>query len=379
MCELPTLKKSKNNQRYNFDKYLSETNIFGKTDYLVGNLETVFAGKNAKYSNDLYSYNTPDSFAVELKKAGFNLLSTANNHALDRGVQGLKRTINILKKNDIDYIGTNNDKTKDRFKIISLNNIRIGLLSYTYGTNYSINKVKLDKNEEYLVNYFEQPLWVDSSRDDFYSKMKEKLLSAENRVKLLKAFGRPYNKVRVDERKLENLNQSLLDDIERLKSQTDIIILLMHSGGQFNLFPGNYTKELVSRMKKLGVNIIIGNHPHVVQKIEFDKSFFAAYSLGNYFISPDTVYLLHENLPLYSIVLHIDIHDAKVWEFSFSIAKTINLSGEERVFNTSTLYHKDYEDKDVLYNDCKKIYETFTNSHCKNFMIKKEYKLVDVI
>ncbi|MDU5742644.1 MAG: CapA family protein, partial [Finegoldia magna] len=60
MCELTTLRKIKKNN-FNFNGMFSETNIFSQTDYLIGNLETVLAGKKLKYSRDIYSYNTPDT------------------------------------------------------------------------------------------------------------------------------------------------------------------------------------------------------------------------------------------------------------------------------------------------------------------------------
>lgn len=375
MCELPTLRKSKIKNQYNFDGILSRSDIFGKTDYLVGNLETVLAGKNAKYSKDIYSYNTPDSFADELSKAGFNLVSTANNHCLDRGKFGLLRTIKVLDEKNINYIGTNIDKNDKRYRIVKLNNIKIGFLAYTYGSNYSINKNKLDENNEYMVNFFEKQEWIDNSRKDNYSKLKENILSAESRVKLMKIFKKEYNRPRIDNNNIGNLDENLIEDISILKSKVDYIILLMHSGGQFNTKPGIYTCELVEKLKELGIDIIIGHHPHIVQECKFDEDFFVAYSLGNFFMSPDTIYLINENLPMYSIVLHLDIQSNKDYEVSFSIAKIINVNGFEKVINTYDLCDLEEINNINLIKDCEKIYKTFTGKNPINFDIKKEYKL----
>ncbi|MDO4662562.1 MAG: CapA family protein [Tissierellia bacterium] len=376
MCELPTLRKAKKKNNYYFDGILSSTKIFNKTDYLIGNLETVLAGENASYSNDIYSYNTPDSFLDEVSKTGFDMVSTANNHCLDRGKKGLIRTIELLKKNNIDWTGTNLSENEDRFRIIDLNGVKVGIVGYTYGSNYSINKSKLEDDDKYMVNFFDTQDWIDHSRKDTYSKLKEKAISSEKRVKILKLLKKEYNRPRIDDDPLKDINDNLVNDIQILKEKSDIVIMLMHSGGQFNLNPGKYTKELVEKLKELGVDIVIGHHPHIVQKYEANEDFFVAYSLGNYFISPDTIYLLNENLPLYSIILHLDIIDKDKYKMSFSISKTINYKKSERVVDTFDLYKTKDIDKDKLVEDCKKIYSVFTGKNPQDFKLEKEYELL---
>lgn len=376
MCELPTLRKARKNKNYYFDGILSSTDIFDKTDYLVGNLETVLAGENASYSNDIYSYNTPDSFLDEVTKAGFNMVSTANNHCLDRGKEGLIRTMEILKKNNINWTGTNLSNEEDRFRTIDFNGVKVGIVGYTYGSNYSINKSKLEDNDKFMVNFFDRQDWIDHSRKDRYSKFKEKAISSEKRVKILKLLKKQYNRPRIDDNSLNDINEDLIKDILSLKEKSDIIIVLMHSGGQFNLNPGKYTKDLVEKLNELGVDIVIGHHPHIVQRYERDEKFFVAYSLGNYFISPDTIYLLNENLPLYSIILHLDIMDKNKYKMSFSISKTINYEKSERVVDTFDLYRSESVDKDKLIEDCKRIYSVFTGKDPQNFKLEKEYELL---
>lgn len=375
MCELPTLRMAKSNNEYDFKGILSDSKIFEKTDYIVGNLETVLAGKKTKFSKDIYSYNTPDTFADEILRAGFNLVSTANNHCLDRGKDGLIRTMEILEDKGIEYVGTNLNSDDKRYKIVDFGNLKIGFLSYTYGSNYSINKNRLDNDEIFLVNFFENQEWIDTSRKDLYSKLKDNLISAETRVKILKLLRRDFNRPRIDNKSLQQLNSNLVIDIQELKRETDFIIMLMHSGGQFNKEPGVYTKELVKELDKLGVDMVIGNHPHVVQKADFNSEFFVAYSLGNFFISPDTIYLINDNLPLYSIVLHMDILKDNNYKMSFSISKIIKIGKFEKVVDTFELYKDKEINKIKLLNDCKKIYETFTGNKDKDFRIRKEYEL----
>ena len=133
-----------------FDKGIME--FFEKSDYVVGNLETPIAGEELKYSYKEYSFNTPENFLKTLKTIGIDCVTTANNHCLDRGVTGLKNTIDALVRNEIEYTGTKVQKTSDSVLIKTLGNMKVAILSYTYGTNAVFNKQYLKRNEEYMVN-----------------------------------------------------------------------------------------------------------------------------------------------------------------------------------------------------------------------------------
>jgi len=80
--------------------------IFATSDYVVGNLETVCAGKKNRYTNDLYSYNSPDSLLEAIASSGIDMGTCANNHCLDRGSEGLYRTLSLLDAVGIERTGT---------------------------------------------------------------------------------------------------------------------------------------------------------------------------------------------------------------------------------------------------------------------------------
>ena len=102
MCERPLLKACYSNKGYNFKSVFEVTKkLFNNSDYVIGNLETVFAGEEAGYTNSLYSFNTPDEFLDALKESGIDLFLTANNHCLDRGIEGLRRTVHELDSRNI--------------------------------------------------------------------------------------------------------------------------------------------------------------------------------------------------------------------------------------------------------------------------------------
>ena len=93
------------------EKYLKPS------DYTVGNLETVFGGKEIGYS-DYPMFNTPDTFGTAIKEAGFDLLTTANNHSLDKREAGLLRTLDVLDELGMEHIGTyRSQEERDKYII----------------------------------------------------------------------------------------------------------------------------------------------------------------------------------------------------------------------------------------------------------------------
>ncbi len=207
-----------------------------KSDLTMANLETVTAGAAEKYSG-YPMFNSPDEFVSALKYAGFNLITTANNHALDRGEKGVIRTIEQLKKNGINYEGTFLSKRdQDSIRIFNLKGIKLAVLAYTYGTNG--NRIPSGKN--YLINI------IDTTR------IKENIISAR-------------------------------------KEGAELVLIYFHFGLEYKREPIEFQKEIVAKTIGYGADIILGGHPHVIEPTEFYKthnakldSGFVIYSLGNF-------------------------------------------------------------------------------------------------
>lgn len=211
-------------------------NIFIDSDYVFGNLETVTAGKEKIYTG-YPMFNSPYSFASDLKKVGFNFLFTSNNHSFDRGEYGVLKTLDNLIKNNINYTGTFGSKNdRDSIRIIIIKGISFALLSYSYSTNGNT----IPKGKEYLVNLIDDGL--------------------------------------------------IKKDIEKAKSlNADCIIVYFHFGDEYKREPNHYQRKNVEKAIEYGADVIIGSHPHVVQPIEiFPKkggkvdSVLVAFSLGNF-------------------------------------------------------------------------------------------------
>ena len=229
----------KESDSYDFSYVFDDISSYIKTsDIAIGSLETSFAGKKRGYSN-YPTFNSPDDLAYDLKKLGIDVLSTAGNHCLDMGVSGLSRTIDVLNDADISHLGTyqtQEDRDKILFKFVK--GIKIAFVNYTYGTN----GIPVPSGKEFCVNLIDKDL------------MKQ--------------------------------------DIENAKSQeADIIVACMHWGTEYKTTANSEQEELADFLFQNGVDIILGNHPHVLEPMEKRtvtledgtvKDGFVIYALGNF-------------------------------------------------------------------------------------------------
>ncbi|MDR3001576.1 MAG: CapA family protein [Fibromonadaceae bacterium] len=214
-----------------FFKYLKP--YFSSADLAVINLEYSLAGE--PYSG-YPQFSSPDESIIAIQDAGFGVIATSNNHSLDRGKQGLERTIRILDSLKLKHFGMYRDtveKDNNYPLFIEENGIKIAFLNYTYGTNMLVEEAPN------IVN-------------------------------------------RID-------TAQIAADIKKAKLKSpDFIIAFMHWGSEYNNTENEEQRELAKFMALEGVNLIVGSHPHVVQP--FSKIFVpdrdsvpVIYSLGNFF------------------------------------------------------------------------------------------------
>ncbi|MEG4516669.1 MULTISPECIES: CapA family protein [unclassified Microcoleus] len=228
------------NKTYNFDTFFAPVkSILSTGDWVIGNLETPLAGQDAGGYTGYPLFNAPAQLADAAKKAGFNILTTANNHALDRGEKGVIRTIANLSDRKIASTGTATSAAEASRTLISTkNNISLALLAYTYGTN----GIPIPKGKDYLVSL-------------------------------------------IDEKKI-------VKDIAKARKQgADIIAISLHFGDEYQRQPNTQQKQLVENLLKAGADIILGSHPHVVQPYKIfnfpgkngkTRKAVAIYSMGNF-------------------------------------------------------------------------------------------------
>jgi len=224
---------------YDFSYVFDDIRSYIKTaDIAVGSLETSFAGEERGYSN-YPTFNSPDALAYDLKELGIDVISTAGNHCLDMGFSGLSRTIDVLDNADISHVGTyKTQEEQDKVLFKYVKGVKIAFINYTYGTN----GIPVPSNKEYCVNLIDKDL--------------------------------------------------IKKHIETAKSQdADMIVACMHWGTEYRTTANSEQEKLADFLFQNGVDIILGNHPHVLEQMEkrtvtledgTKKDGFVIYALGNF-------------------------------------------------------------------------------------------------
>lgn len=219
-------------------------------DYAVANLETTLGGPDHPYQGNP-SFNTPDAFADQLVKTGFDMLLTANNHCADTTASGIVRTLEQLRKRNLATVGTQKDSSEPDFLVVEINGIRIGISCYTYATDETDDgRPQLNFNsflsKSGIVNYY-----MEEKLDRFYGEV-------EAQLNAMKQQG------------------------------VDATMFYIHWGEEYKTEENGLQNKMAQKLCDMGVDVIIGGHPHVVQPIELLKSTrdpghrtVCIYSLGN--------------------------------------------------------------------------------------------------
>lgn len=250
LIHIPIYQAAKTAEGYNFDNIFTYTDsLIEDSDYFVANLETVLAGTGVAYSG-FPRFNSPDAIVDSLKKAGVDCLLTANNHTFDKNYDGVIRTQKVIKEKGLSYTGTRTDEEGKKYFIANVNDIKFGMLCYTFETpssegRKSLNGILVDTKTAPLINSFnpEKP-------ESFYAEIKEQL-------KLMKKKG------------------------------AEVTVVYIHWGNEYELTQNSKQREIAQRLCNMGVDVIVGGHPHVVQPVDLLTSengkhkTVCVYSLGN--------------------------------------------------------------------------------------------------
>ena len=220
----------KHTKSYDFTKQVSLIKpIVSKYDIAFYNQETILGGTELGLSN-YPRFNSPYEVGDAMIDAGFNVVNLATNHTLDVGSKGVMNSCAYWAKHD-DILTAGSYCSKEdqqTIKTATKNNISYALLSYTESTN----GIPVPKGQEYLVNVYS---------DELAKKQ-----------------------------------------IEEIRDKVDVLIVSMHWGEEYTHTPTNFEKEKAKYLASLGVDIIIGTHPHVVQPVEWIDNTLVFYSLGNF-------------------------------------------------------------------------------------------------
>lgn len=229
-----TANRYANYNGYDFTPMLKHIKPITKEyDLAYYNQETILGGKELGLST-YPLFNSPYEVGDAFLDAGFNLVSLATNHTIDKGEKGVLNSRKYWNsKKDLCVAAGSYSSFEERDEVIinEVNGISYGFLSYTTYTNGLI----VPTGKEYLVNVYDKEL--------------------------------------------------IKEEIERYKDKVDMIIVSMHWGTEYMTYPTNAQKEMAKYLSSLGVDLIIGTHPHVIEPIEFIDDTLVIYSLGNFISS----------------------------------------------------------------------------------------------
>ena len=229
-------------------QYLTDT--LKTYDYSIANLETTFGGDDFPYQGNP-SFNCPDPFINSVADAGYDLLLTANNHSYDTLMTGITRTLETVRGAGLQTLGTRLSEDELRYSILEINGIKIGMVCYTYTSGLSnAGKPRLNGNTP-----VENPELVN-----WYSNTKPQKLYDEMEV--------------------------ILADMK--ENGADATMLFIHWGNEYELKQNSHQQKQAQALCDLGVDVIVGGHPHVMQPVEVltstsdpEHNTLCIYSMGN--------------------------------------------------------------------------------------------------
>lgn len=238
-----------NTDTYDFSRAFEDVKPYlENADLTVGNLETVLGGKEIGYKG-YPLFNTPASFAETLKEVGFDVFTTANNHAFDQGAVGVQKTLDALDEIGIDAVGSyRTEEDKNKVLIKKVNGWKIAFVSFTYGQNAESSEAR-----QYF-NYL--------TEEEIKSQME---LAREQ--------------------------------------EPDFIVAMPHWGEEFYTTVNDRQRYFADLLIEEGADLIIGSHPHVLQTMKKKdvkdkegktKHVFIAYSMGNFFTNQSEEYSLDQ-------------------------------------------------------------------------------------
>lgn len=253
LMHMPVVNSCKVGNGYDFDKifqYLKE--YAEKADYAAANLETTLAGTDNGYPYHGYPhFNCPDEIVDGVRDAGFDLMLTVNNHSYDTTMVGYKRTLEVTREKGMQTLGTMLSADEPKYIIQDVNGIKIGMLAYTYATDDNNDgRPSLNGNaamkEAGICNYF-----TYENLPGFYNEV-------EKHLEAMKAEG------------------------------AEATMIFMHWGIEYQLTQNAQQTKIAQELCDLGIDVIVGGHPHVVQPVDLltsttdpDHKTVCLYSMGN--------------------------------------------------------------------------------------------------
>ncbi|GIM29182.1 capsule biosynthesis protein [Clostridium polyendosporum] len=224
-----------------------------KSDLTIANLETTLGGAERAYSG-YPTFNTPDEIVDALKDSGVDVLTASNNHRMDTGEAGFFRTVRVVREKGLEIVGVKASNDEKSYIIKDIKGIKVGIANFSYQDGKinglrTVNGIPVPKNIDPLIDLIDF-----SNLDETYKKL-------ENRVSEMKKDG------------------------------AEVLVFSMHWGNEYQRTQSKEQQLVAKKLADLGVDVIFGGHPHVLEPMDFihsdisGKDTFIIYSQGNFISS----------------------------------------------------------------------------------------------
>ena len=255
LMHMPVINSGKQSDgSYNFDYIFEHLSTYSSAaDYAVANLETTLAGTDNGYPYHGYpNFNCPDEIVDGLMNAGFDMMLTANNHSYDTSLVGYKRTIETVRGKGMDNLGTMLSDDEPKYIIKEINGIKIGMLCYTYAFNVNEKGCPSLNGMPHIAEYGLCNYFYSGNLEAFYTEV-----------------------------------QNHLDAME--EAGAEATMMYIHWGVEYNYNSANdEQKKIAQELCDMGIDVIVGGHPHVVQPMALltsttdpEHKTVCLYSMGN--------------------------------------------------------------------------------------------------
>lgn len=233
MAHSTQIEGAKSGDSYDFSNSFKDLKkVISESDLAMCNLETTFAGEPYQ-GYPLFS--APDILAKNIKDGGFDAVLSSNNHTMDKGIDGVKRTVKVVKDAGLDITGTVSDPNDKKYLVKDVNGVKVGIVAATYETPMSngkrtINTIECSDDAMALINSYSM-----NNFDEDMSKI-----------------------------------GSLIDSAKSDGAQ--VIVCYMHWGEEYSRQADDNQKKTAKKLVNMGADVIFASHPHVMQEIEILES-----------------------------------------------------------------------------------------------------------
>ncbi|MGE5417711.1 MAG: CapA family protein [Acidobacteriota bacterium] len=258
--------------------------LLQKSDITFGNLESPLSDRGQAMPGKGICFRAQPQMANVLANYGFNIMSVANNHALDYDAPAFLDTIKLLNAQNVSTVGGGNNIMEARKPvIIEKNNLKVGFLAYTVFA------------------------------DTVFSYK----------------YRRPFRATETESGVAPLIREAILEDVYSLDPTVDVTVVSLHWGVEYSKVPEESQQQLARELIDNGADLIIGHHPHIIQGFERYKKGLIVYSLGNFIFDQNIYKYTQQGLMLDATLKPHEVQNIKITPVYIKLSQPVVMQGQE--------------------------------------------------